>query len=49
MGRGLRHEDVSSRQEDVFRANLCCLLNYKSFGGSMVKTRRCSSRQEDVF
>ena len=49
MGRGLRPEDVSRGKKVCFVANLCCLLNCKAFGGSRVKTRRCISRQEDVF
>ena len=35
VGRGLRLEVCISGQEDVFRANLRCLLNCKAFGGSM--------------
>ena len=27
----------------------CVLFNCKAFGGSRAKTRRCISRQEDVF
>ena len=49
MGRGLRLEDVSRGKMMYFEQNLCCLLNCKAFGGSRVKTRRCISRQEDVF
>ena len=33
----------------LFSKDLCYLLNCKAFGGSRVKTRRCISRQEDVF
>ena len=48
VGRGLRLENISPCKS-VLRANLCCLLICKAFGGSRVKTRRCISRQEDVF
>ena len=48
-GRGLRLEDISRGKKMYFAASLCCLLNCKAFGGSRVKTRKCSSRQEDVF
>ena len=49
VGRGLRLEDVSRDKKMYVRANLCCLLNCKAFDGSRVKTRRCISRQDDVF
>ena len=49
MGRGLRLENVSRGKKMYFAASLCCLLNCKAFGGSRVKTRRCVSKQEDVF
>ena len=50
VGRGLKLEDVCiSGQEDVLLKNLCCLLNCKAFGGSRAQTRKCISRQEDVF
>ena len=48
-GRGLRLEDVSRGKKMYFEQNLCCLINCKAFGGSRAKTRRCISRQEDVF
>ena len=49
MSRGLRLEDISRDKKMYFGANLCCLHNCKAFGGSRVQTRRCLSRQEDVF
>ena len=49
VGRGLRLEDISRGRKINFEQNLCCLLNCKAFGGSRVKTRRCSSRQQDAF
>ena len=49
VGRGLRLEDVSRGKKMYFRENLCYLLDCKALGGSRVKTRRCISRQEDVF
>ena len=49
MGRRLRLEDVSRGKKMYFEQTLCCLLNCKAFGGSRVKTRKCISRQEDVF
>ena len=49
VGRGLRLEDVARGKKMYFVASLCYLLNCKAFGGSRVKTRRCISRQEDVF
>ena len=48
VGRGLRLEDVS-RGKKMYFEQTCCLLNCKAFGGSRLKTRRCISRQEDVF
>ena len=60
LGRGLRLEDISRGKKMYFAASLSCLLvgrglrhedflNCKAFGGSRVKTRRCISKQEDVF
>ena len=49
VGRGLRLEDVARGKKMYFVASLCDLLNCKAFGGSRAKTRRCISRQEDVF
>ena len=49
VGRGLRLEDVSRGKKMYFEQTLWCFLNCKAFGGSRVKTRRCISRQEDVF
>ena len=49
VGRELRLADVSRGKKMHVESNLCCLLSCKAFGGSRVKTRRCISRQEDVF
>ena len=49
VGRGLRLEDVSRVKKMFFEQSCVFLLNCKAFGGSRVKTRRCISRQEDVF
>ena len=49
VGRGLRLEDESRGKKMYFEQTCVCLLNCKAFGGSRVKTRRCISRQEDVF
>ena len=49
MGQGLRLEDVSRRKKMYFEQTCGFFLNCKAFGGSRVKTRRCISRQEDVF
>ena len=49
VGRGLRLEDVSRGKKMYFEPSWCFLLKCKAFGGSRVKTRRCISRQEDVF
>ena len=50
VGRGLRLEDVS-RGKKMFFEKTCVVLflNCKAFGGSRASTRRCISRQEDVF
>ena len=49
VGRGLRLENVSRGKKMYFEQTCVCLINCKAFGGSTVKTRRCISRQEDVF
>ena len=49
MGRGLRLEDIPRVKRIYFEQTCVCLINCKAFGGSTVKTRRCISRQEDVF
>ena len=49
VGRGLRLEDVSRGKKMYFEKTCVVSLNCKAFGGSRVKTRRCISRQEDVF
>ena len=49
VGQGLRLEDVSRRKKMYFEQTCGFFLNCKAFGGSRVKTRRCISRQEDVF
>ena len=49
VGRGLRLEDVSRGKKMFFEQTCVVLPNCKAFGGSRVKTRRCISRQEDVF
>ena len=49
VGRGLRLEDVSGGKKMFFEQTCVVYLFCKDFGGSRVETRRCSSRQEDVF
>ena len=49
VGRGLRLEDVSRGKKMYFEQTCVVYLSCKAFGGSRVKTRRCISRQEDVF
>ena len=49
MGRGLRLEDVSRGKKMYFEQTCVVYLIVRAFGGSRVKTRRCISRQEDVF
>ena len=49
VGRGLRLEDVSGGKKMYFEQTCVVYLIVKAFGGSRVKTRRCISRQEDVF
>ena len=49
VGRGLRLEDVS-RSKKMYVDQTCVgYVKCKAFGGSRIKTRRCTSRQEDVF
>ena len=48
MGRGLRLEDVA-RGKKMYFEQTCVVYFVRAFGGSRVKTRRCISRQEDVF
>ena len=49
VGRGLRLEDVFRGKKMYFEQTCGFFLNCKAFGGLKVKTRRCISRQEDVF
>ena len=49
MGRGLRLEDISRGKKMYFEQTCVVYLIVRAFGGSRVKTRRCISRQEDVF
>ena len=52
VGRGLRLKD-ESRGKKMYFEKTCVVylivLNCKAFGGSRVKTRRCISKQENVF